>query len=97
MGGLELKLFLAVGSRVMLTRNLWTEKGLCNRSMGNISDIVYNQGDQPPALPIAVIVKSDSTYTRPRFFLTYLDMPLLYQKQTSQICIVLYMKDNSYL
>ena len=30
MGGLEPTLFLAVGSRVMLTRNLWTEKRLCN-------------------------------------------------------------------
>ena len=40
--------------------------------MGNISDVVYNQGNQSPALPIAVIVKLDSTYTGPSFFLTYL-------------------------
>ena len=63
MGGLEPKLFLAVGARVMLTRNLWTEKGLCNGSMDTISDIVFKQGAQPPA----VIVQFDSTYTGPRF------------------------------
>ena len=60
MGGLEPKLFLAVVARVMLTRNLSTEKGLCNGSMGKISDIVFKQGDQPSALPIAVIVQFDS-------------------------------------
>ena len=30
MGGLEPKLFLGLGSRVMPTRNLRTEKSLCN-------------------------------------------------------------------
>ena len=35
--------------------------------MGTISDIVFKQGDQPPALPIAVIVQFDSTYTGPSF------------------------------
>ena len=35
--------------------------------MGTISDIIYKQGDQLPALPIAVIVKFDSTYTAPSF------------------------------
>ena len=51
----------------MLTKNLWTEKGLCNGSMGTFSDIAYIQGDQPTALPFAVIVKFDSTYTVSRF------------------------------
>ena len=63
MGGLQPKLFLAIGARVMLTRNLWTEKG----SMETVSDIVYKQGDHPPALHIAVIVQFDDTYTGPSF------------------------------
>ena len=67
MGGLESKLFLAKRARVMLTRNLWTEKGLCNGSMGTISDIIYKRGDKPPALPIAIMIKFDSTYTGPSF------------------------------
>ena len=67
MRGLESKLFLAKGARVMLTRNLWTEKGLCNGSMGTILDIIYKQGDKPPALPVAIMIQFDSIYTGPSF------------------------------
>ena len=49
----------------MLTRNLWTEKGLCNGSMGVVKDIIYQEGDSPPNLPIAVIVQVDTFYTGP--------------------------------
>ena len=58
-GGFEPILYLSKGARVMLTRNLWTEHGLCNGSMGIVTDIIYKEGDAPPALPIAVIVKFD--------------------------------------
>ena len=64
-GGLEPKIFLSIGARVMLTRNLWTEKGLCNGSMGVVKDIIYQEGDSPPNLPIAVIVQFDTFYTGP--------------------------------
>ena len=67
MGGLEPKLVSAIGARVMLTRNLWTKKGLCIGSMRTVSDITYKQGDHPPALPIAVIVKFDDTCTSSSF------------------------------
>ena len=65
MGGLEPKIFLSIGARVMLTRNLWIGKGLCNGSMGVVKDIIYQEGDSPPNLPIAVIVHFDSFYTGP--------------------------------
>ena len=65
MGGLEPKVFLSIGARVMLTRNLWNDQGLCNGSMGVVKDIVYQEGDSPPNLPIAVIVQFDSFYTGP--------------------------------
>ena len=55
MGGLQPKIFLSKGARIMLTRNLWLEKGLCNGSMGYVRDIIYKDGQYPPALPIAVI------------------------------------------
>lgn len=60
MGGLEPKLFLSISARVMLTRNLWTEKGLCNGSMGVVKDVIYHEGDSPPNLPLAVVVQFDS-------------------------------------
>ena len=47
----------------MFARNLWAEQGLCNRSMRTMSDIVYKQGDQPPASPIAFLIKFHSKYT----------------------------------
>lgn len=49
----------------MLTRNLWTDQGLCNESMGIVKDIIYQQGDSPPNLPIPVIVQFDSFYKGP--------------------------------
>ena len=66
-GGLESKLFLAKGARVMLTRNLWTEKGLCNGPRGTISDIICKRGDKPPALPVAIMIQFDNTYTGSSF------------------------------
>ena len=65
-GGLESLIHLAVNARVMLTRNLWVQKGLCNGSMGTVSQIIYKEGDTPPSLPIAVMVKLDS-YNGPTF------------------------------
>ena len=65
MRGLVPALFLSIGAGVMLTRNLWTEKGLCNGSMGVVKDIIYQEENSPPLLPIAVVVKFDHTYTGP--------------------------------
>ena len=62
---LEPKLFSAVGARVMLIRKLWTEEGLCNGSIGTISDTVDKQSGKPTALPIAVMIQSDNTFTGP--------------------------------
>lgn len=65
MDGLEPKLFLCKGARIMLTRNLWTDKGLCNGSMGYVKDIIYQEGDSPPNIPIAVVVQFDGFYEGP--------------------------------
>ena len=56
-GGLEPLLHICVGAKVMLTRNIWTSKGLCNGAMGSIQSIIYKQGQCPPALPVSVLVK----------------------------------------
>ena len=50
----------------MLTRNIWVEMGLCNGSTGKVFHIIYKDGQFPPALPIAVLVKFDN-YSGPSF------------------------------
>ena len=56
MSGLEPVVFLAKGARVMLTMNLWSSVGLCNGATGTVVDISFQNNQNPPGLPIAVIV-----------------------------------------
>ena len=65
MGGLEPTIYLSKQARVMLTRNLWTEAGLCNGTMGTIKDIIFSENHTSPMLPIAIIVQFDSNYIGP--------------------------------
>ncbi len=61
------ELLLSVGSKVMLTTNLWQKCGLINGTCGTIVDFVYNDRDEPPTLPVAVMVQFDETYKGPSF------------------------------
>ena len=65
MGGLLSRLYLCVGARIMLTRNLWTEVGLCNGALGTVYSIIFPDNTNT-SFPIAVIVKFDS-YSGPSF------------------------------
>lgn len=65
MGGLEPVIYLAKGAKVMLTMNLWTDVGLCNGALGTVLDFVYAEGQQPPCLPICVLVQFDDEYNGP--------------------------------
>ena len=67
MGGLEPTLYVAKNARVMLTRNLWTEAGLCNGTMDTIKDIIFPENYGPTMLPIAIIVQFDNDYIGPTF------------------------------
>jgi len=58
--GLEAKLLLARGSRVMLTSNLWTDAGLVNGAIGTVQDILFREDQEPPSLPVAVFVSFDN-------------------------------------
>lgn len=58
-GGLPPVLSIAVGARVMLTRNLCINKGLINGAFGTVKAIFYEKDNKPPNLPIAVIVQFD--------------------------------------
>ena len=59
-GGLLPVLSIAVGARVMLTRNLCIEKGLMNGAFGTVKAIFYEDDTRPPQLPVAVIVQFDN-------------------------------------
>ena len=65
MGGLDPKLLISVGARVMLTRNLWTDAGLCNGATGLVKNVIYNDLDSS-SFPIAILVKFDN-YVGPSF------------------------------
>ncbi len=58
--GLQPLLFLAKGAKVMLTMNLWPAVGLCNGETGTVVHFICQNNQQPPDLPIAVIVKFDN-------------------------------------
>lgn len=67
-GGLEPVIFMAKGSRVMLTSNLWQQVGLCNDNSlrGLREDLLYTHGHKPPDLPIAILVNFPD-YSGPPF------------------------------
>ena len=51
MGGSP-ELFLCKGARVMLTRNIWTETGLCNEAMGTVKELPIVQISNSCCSPI---------------------------------------------
>ncbi|GBC51843.2 ATP-dependent DNA helicase PIF1-like [Rhizophagus irregularis DAOM 181602=DAOM 197198] len=57
---LETQLLLARGARVMLRINLWTEIGLVNGSLGTIQEIVFEENQSSPSLPITVLIEFDN-------------------------------------
>ena len=64
--GLENKLLLSKGSRVMITRNLWTLGGLVNGTMGTVHDMIWDDGVEDPfaTMPAVILVAVDN-YTGP--------------------------------
>lgn len=59
--GLEKEVLLAVGAKVMITRNLWTSKGVVNGTQGFVRKIWYTETSNPKIhLPSVVFVESES-------------------------------------
>lgn len=55
--GLARTLKLSIGSRIMLRRNLFVERGLVNGSIGTVRKIIYKAGERPPALPAVILIE----------------------------------------
>lgn len=52
-------LYLSVGCKIMLRKNLWTKGGLVNGSQGIVHGIIYAEGQQSPDIPSYILVKFD--------------------------------------
>ena len=51
------QLFVRVGARVMLRRNMCVSLGLVNGALGTVVDIVYDRGQTPPGPPFCILVQ----------------------------------------
>ena len=62
--GLMNYIYLAINSRITLTSNLWTSKGLVNGASGYVKDIIYEENNN---LPHTIFIEFEN-YTGPTFF-----------------------------
>ncbi|CUS11222.1 unnamed protein product, partial [Tuber aestivum] len=65
-GELQQHLRLAIGARLMIRRNLWTQHGIVNGSLGTLRGIVWQNQAVDDDLPKFLLVEIDS-YTGPPF------------------------------
>ena len=69
-GGLQSRVELCQGARVLLTSNLWVEAGLVNGAMGTVRGFVWPEGGRPGAketeksMPLCVVVEFDEVKLR---------------------------------
>lgn len=64
-GGLEHEIYLSKDARIMLRRNLWTEKGLVNGALGFVREIIYEPECNPSNSKPVVILAQFDKYTGP--------------------------------
>ena len=65
---IQSRLYLSIGSKVLLTRNVWHQVGLCNEACGIVRDIIFKPDAPPPSLAECIIVDFVEGYNGPSFF-----------------------------
>ncbi|KAK3909623.1 ATP-dependent DNA helicase [Frankliniella fusca] len=58
-------LYLCKGAQIMLRKNVWTEMGLVNGSIGEIVDIIYDPDSTPQEDPPSVLICKFDSYNGP--------------------------------
>ncbi|KAM4058363.1 PIF1-like helicase [Hirsutella rhossiliensis] len=69
-GNLAKQIPICIGSRLMLTSNLWQPVGLCNGARGTVYDIGWAPGVDPIQDPPCVIMMEFDKYSGPVFLTT---------------------------
>ena len=57
MSNLQAVLYLVKGARVMCTLNGWKKAGVFKGAQGTVYDTIYGDGQGPPNMPIAILVR----------------------------------------
>ena len=57
MENLQTVIYLVKGARVMCSLNGWQKAGVVNGAQGTAYDITYGDGQGPPTIPIAILVR----------------------------------------
>ena len=50
-------IYLVKGARVMVALNGWKKAGVVNGAQGTVCDIIYGDGQGPPNMPVAILVR----------------------------------------
>ena len=75
--GLQMELKLIRGAKVMITRNLWTDQGLTNGSMGEVVDFGFSANDNPGSDLPSVIMVACPSYRGPTEWHTAIGIPIV--------------------
>lgn len=62
---LESSIQICIGARVMITANLWVEKGIMNGAFATVRYIIYHPDGHSCNMPIAIVLEMDANYTGP--------------------------------
>jgi ATP-dependent DNA helicase PIF1 len=62
---LENTIQICRGARVMVTANLWVDRGIMNGAFGTVRHIIYDSNSVENNMPNAIVLEMDQNYTGP--------------------------------